>query len=287
MIVGRILGNRVIAVVSETSGPKGSAPLVEEVIALRYGTRRTFKSDVYLNYDVYAEPDAELAMDYYFWVLRGADRVVVVDCGFNAASGARRSRQLLCAPVDALHLLDIDPAQVSALVITHGHYDHMGNLDTFADVPIYIAASEFEFWTGTDCAHELFMQSAEAEDIEQLRAAHRRGQVRFVQGSLSLAGGIELIEVGGHTPGQLIVAAHTSRGRVVLASDAVHYYEEHALRRPFRHLADLVAMYRAFDRIDELTAGEQSRLVPGHDPEVMHRYPPYSSAAADWAVRVA
>lgn len=276
-----------VSVTEATSAPAGGAPAVEQVIAVRYGTRNTRKSDVYLNYDLYAEPDAELAMDYYFWVLRGPAGVVLIDCGFNEASGARRGRQMLHTPVDALRSIGVAVADVSALVITHAHYDHTGNLAAFPDVPIYIAAAEFDFWTGADSRHEMFTHSAERDDVEQLREAHGRGRVKFVQGSLSLGDGIDLIEVGGHTPGQLIVTARTAAGTVVLAADAVHYYEELALRRPFRFVADLVAMYRAFDRIDELTGGDDRMLVAGHDPEVMHRYPPYSPASAGSAVRVA
>jgi len=45
-----------------------------EVLAVRYGTRMTRRAETYLNYHVYGEPDAELRMDYFFWVVRNADR---------------------------------------------------------------------------------------------------------------------------------------------------------------------------------------------------------------------
>jgi hypothetical protein len=41
---------------------------VYEVIAVRYGTRTGAKSEIYLNYPTYGEPDEPLGMDYYFWV---------------------------------------------------------------------------------------------------------------------------------------------------------------------------------------------------------------------------
>ena len=58
-------------------------------------------------------------MTYYVWLIRRAERAIVVDAGFNADSGARRGRRLLRAPVDGLRALGIDLETVRTLVVTH------------------------------------------------------------------------------------------------------------------------------------------------------------------------
>ena len=60
-------------------------------------------------------------------------------------------------------------------------------------------------------------------------------------------------------------------GPVVLASDAVHYYEELERDRPFSTVANLADMYAAFDRIREMGEGG-ARVVAGHDPLVTERF---------------
>jgi glyoxylase-like metal-dependent hydrolase (beta-lactamase superfamily II) len=240
--------------------------LVADVLAVRYGTRTARRSDVYLHYDAYGEPDGEIAMDYFFWVVRGPHGTTLVDCGFNEHSGGRRHRIMLCRPVDALARLGI--TTIDTLVVTHAHYDHIGNLRAFPSTRIVMSRREFDFWTGPMGTKTLFASSAEADDLAALRAAHKEGRVEFVDDRAVLDGGVELVEVGGHTPGQLIVRV----GDVVVASDALHYYEELDLDMPFTHVADLPAMYTAFDRLRDL-ADTGHRLVAGHDHDVVRRFP--------------
>jgi glyoxylase-like metal-dependent hydrolase (beta-lactamase superfamily II) len=257
-----------------------------EVLTVRYGTRVTRKSEVYRDYGRYGEPDAPIRMDYFFWLVRSPDRTVVVDCGFSAASGASRGRTMLIPPAEALAQLGVDPAAVDLLILTHCHYDHIGNLDAFPATPLLISRREYQFWTGPEENHPQ-RESAEAADIDRLRDAHASGRVAFVDGSVTLPDGIEVLEVGGHTPGQLVVTVATANGTVVLASDAVHYYDELALRRPFWLASDFDAMVKGFERISALVGPDDRLLVAGHDPAVMSRFPAYGPGLTDLAVRIA
>jgi hypothetical protein len=66
----------------------------------------------------------------------------------------------------------------------------------------------------------------------------------------------------------------------VLASDALHFYEEVERDRPFAILADLPAMYRAYDTLAQLASQPGTHLVAGHDPAVRDRFARYSAADA-------
>jgi hypothetical protein len=67
----------------------------------------------------------------------------------------------------------------------------------------------------------------------------------------------------------------TNEGTVLLASDAMHYYEELEADMPFAFVADLPAMYVGFDTITELvSSGQVAHLVSGHDPDTLSRFTP-------------
>jgi glyoxylase-like metal-dependent hydrolase (beta-lactamase superfamily II) len=139
-----------------------------------------------------------------------------------------------------------------------------------------MAEAEYAFWTSPLAARRHFAAHSEPEEIALLARRRGDGTLSLFTGQSTLAPGIELIEVGGHTPGQLIVTvAAPGGGTAVLASDALHFYEEVERDRPFAILADLPAMYRAYDTLAQLASQPDTHLVAGHDPAVRDRFAGY------------
>lgn len=258
-----------------------------EVIIAKYGTRVTLRSEVFLNFPLYHEPDAPIAMDYFFWVLRSERRTVVVDTGFSPVGGASRGRTEMAGVPELLGALGVDPATGPTVVITHAHYDHAGNLGLFRNSPIMTSARELDFWQGRHVDKVLFRHSVDKDGVAELARAHAEGRLELFTGSGRVAPGIEVLEVGGHTPGQAIVRVDSHDGVVLLTSDAVHYYEELERDMPFSSVADLVAMYDAFAMIREMVeSGDVRHVVSGHDPSTLERFAK-GTGLGPWAELVA
>lgn len=244
-----------------------------EVVIAQYGTRQGHRAEVYLNYNIYGQPDGPIGMDYFVWVIRNHERTILVDVGFSIAGGENRKRTFLKPIEDVYAALGIDMADEHTIVATHAHYDHIGNLDRFPNSRVLIAEAEYDFWISPMGRRAQFAWSTEDEEIDALRAAHAEGRVTTFSGSLEVAPGVEVIEFGGHTPGVSVVKVKTADGNVLLASDTIHYYEEYEDDLPFAYVADLPRMYAGFDRIRALVdAGEIQHIVPGHDPATLDRF---------------
>jgi glyoxylase-like metal-dependent hydrolase (beta-lactamase superfamily II) len=254
------------------------------VLAVHYARRQTTFSDAYYRWGTYGEPDGPLEMSYYFWILEPlhapGSPPIVLDCGFEPERGARMGRQCLCRPADALARLGIDPSAVDLLVISHIHYDHVGNLHLFPNARMPVARAELEFWTADPVAERpQFATHADPDAIEQLRRAAAEERVELIEDRADVAPGITAVRVGGHAPGQLVFEVAGERGPIVLASDAIHYDDELERERPFGVFSDLADMYRGYTTLRRY-ASAGAAVVPGHDPSVMKRYAPFGGGDA-------
>ena len=201
-----------------------------QVYALRYATREGRRQDNFIGGDPH---DGPMPMDYFCWLAISEERRFVIDCGFTEEVSAQRKRTYLRNPVDALELLGVRAADVEDVIITHLHYDHVGNFDRFPKARFHLQETELNFATGKYMRHPFLSHAFEVEDVVGMVRLNYRGRVIFHNGDAELAPGLRLHLAGGHSAGLQFVSVHTERGWLVLASDVTHYYEHMDSGRPF------------------------------------------------------
>jgi glyoxylase-like metal-dependent hydrolase (beta-lactamase superfamily II) len=236
------------------------------IYAVRYAHRKCTTSECFYG-DYRAAP---MAMDYFVWALTNGSETVVVDLGFTEPVGTRRGRQFLRSPEKGLAEIGVDTQSVKHVIVSHFHYDHVGNYALFPNATFYVQDSEMAFYTGRNASLGAFRHSIEVDDLCALIRLNYEGRLSFVDGAREIVPGIGVHHVGGHTAGMQIVTVAHARGQAVVASDASHYYRNFEERIPFNTLQDLPRMYGAFDKIREL-ASSPDLVLPGHDPLVLER----------------
>jgi glyoxylase-like metal-dependent hydrolase (beta-lactamase superfamily II) len=223
-----------------------------------------------------------MPMDYFVWLLRGPDgREVLVDTGFDEGTAARRGRTILRPVARCLAAIGTDAAAIRDVVISHLHYDHAGNLGQFPNATFHIQDREVAFATGRHVCTACIRAPFEVEDVVKLVRAVYAERVCFHDGEGEVAPGVTVHRVGGHSDGLQMVRVMTARGPLVLAVDAAHYYANMERRNPFPIVYDLGAMIQGWRRARQLAGGDDSLVIPGHDPLVRKRFP-----AADGAGEV-
>ncbi len=255
---------------------------VYELFALRYATRDARRRDHFLGGDPH---DAAMPMDYYIWIAKGRERSIIVDTGFTAAVAGKRGRSFLRCPVDSLALLDIDPAGIEDVVVTHLHYDHAGNFDRFPKARFHIQERELAYATGRYMRFPRLSHSFEVEDVCRVVRLNYDRRVVFHSGTGEIAPGITVHAAGGHSDGLQFVRVQTARGPVLLASDVSHFYENLASGRPFPTAFHVGEMLEGFERL-LAAAPDETHIIPGHDPLVMALYPAPDARTEGIAVRL-
>ena len=247
-------------------------PAEYEVYALYYGRRDSTKAKEFLRWDIYHEPDAAQDMAYYFWLIQSKDRTILVDCGFDRTRGAANGRFQKSNPIDLLRRMGVAPSEVSYIIVTHFHYDHIGNLARFPNATVAVSKAEYDFWAGPFQHLQILQSMVLPAELELIREIDRQGRLHLVENSDELFPGIRVTSLPGHTPGLLITEVPTRSGRIILASDAIHYYEEMELDRPFRLYESLADTLRSFEILRELAHQPHTRVIAGHDPRDITNY---------------
>ena len=244
--------------------------LTWEVHAIKYADRNARRrADSFLFDDNH---DAPHAMDYFMWLLRCGDRVILVDTGYDHAEAAQRGRPIRLDPREALDPLGVTPEEITEVIVTHLHYDHAGGLALFPNAHLHLQEAEMAFATGPCMCHDTLKAPFTASHICEAVTRLYRGKLSFHAGDSQIADGVTVHCIGGHSRGLQCVRVRTAAGWLVLASDAAHYYENVTARKPFPIVVDLQNMLDGFARLEQL-ASSPNLIIPGHDPLVRQLFP--------------
>lgn len=252
-----------------------------EVFALRFASESRLHSANYLG--VAPEADFDEGMDYYVFILRRGEEIVLVDNGASHEAAARRNRVLRASPDHCLDAFGIPPHTIRDVVLTHLHGDHAGAISLFPDAHFHLQADEMAYATGPAMHHAGLRLAFDGEHVAQAVAALHAGRMTLHEVDVELHDGLWLHRIGGHSGGLQIVRVRTASGWLVLAGDAAHYWGNPRHRQAFPLFADLRATLDGFERLRAL-AGAEIRVIPGHDPELARRFPARAGHAEIFAL---
>lgn len=149
-------------------------------------------------------PDGKVPTSMNCFVVRTPEGYVMFDTGLPSSKGGRT--------LERLAALDISPADIKTIFITHGHFDHIGGLldevgnAVFPNASLYIPAAELTF-----------IKESMKDMAGSMEKAYNGRTVVFDAGAI-LPGGVLPISAKGHTPG------HTAYrlGDLLFVGDIMH-----------------------------------------------------------------
>lgn len=243
------------------------------VLQVKYGERPVRLSDAFHDFEAHGLPDADVTMDYNFWIVERDGRIALIDTGYDVTERDWLGEVSVLPVPDGLSLAGIDPLDVELVVLTHFHFDHIGWVDLFDNARIVCSRVEYHYWMGKKHAGQLNGEFTTAELLQPIEDAERSGRVHFVDETEEVFPGLTVIPIGGHCPGELFVTVEANGNGLILAADAAHFEIQIEQGWPFFAYTDLDDMLAGLAQIKELAAITGWGVVPGHDPVVRTRYP--------------
>ena len=128
---------------------------------------------------------------------------------------------------DSLEAAGIKPEQISKVVLTHAHPDHIwGLIDELDDslrfprAQYVVAAREFDFWTLGEAAKLTGPVEGIAAGARRVFKAIEARTIRIRPGD-EVAPGIVAIDTAGHTPGHISLLITSGSNKLLITADAV------------------------------------------------------------------
>lgn len=230
-----------------------------EIVPVDLGSRRAETSLLmYLT-----DPGRELTINYRLWVLRSAQRTVLVDTGLPIEEAHERGIHDAVPVEEALRGAGVEASDVDTIVLTHLHWDHASNATAFPRATFVTQQIELD-WLSAPMRKSKSIARFYSADLDRFHQLHAQGRFRLLTADESPVPGIRTIRVGGHTPGSQIVAVDTPRGCAVLTGDAVPLNRNFLEEIPNGIHVDLLDAIAVFDKIRDL---DPTVVYTGHDPE--------------------
>ena len=241
------------------------------VFIVHYG-----KSDSYpMPYLMYlASADQNVPMDWAFWVIKGNGRVILVDTGCSEKMAKLWNVQDWIRSDKAIKKIGIAPEDVTDILVTHMHWDHVNNcnLEYFPNAKIWMQRSELAFVateSGQNPQAKIGIQQA---DVLRMVKYNWEGRVQLMDGTTEMYPGITChLFPRTHTFGSQAITVNTAAGTAAIASDLVYRFENIEKMTGIGTGLDMYECYKALVAITKL-ASSKRLIVPGHDLSVYDRW---------------
>lgn len=219
--------------------------------------------------------DVKVDIAMVVWLIRGGGHTILFDSGFHRDTFLKYfPMKDYLRPDEAVKLAGVQPEEVTDIVISHAHWDHMGGIDLFPKANVWIQKAEYRYYTMEAWQPGGNHGGIDPEDVKQLLQLNTEGRIRLVDGdNVEIFPGIRAYTGARHTYASQYLRVE-GNPPFVLASDNCYFYLNLSLHLPSATFsdADHPANIAAQSRMIEL-AGSADRVVPGHDALQFQKFP--------------
>ncbi|HVU98488.1 MAG TPA: N-acyl homoserine lactonase family protein [Puia sp.] len=269
-----------------------------------------------LSYWVQKAPEKDsVNIDFMVWLIKGDNgKTILLDAGFQRGLDDQKEFEpfTYTRPDSALEKLNIHPADITDIIISHPHWDHIDGLNLFPNAHAWMQKEDYGYYVGGAWQKGGQPGGFAKRDVRMLLDYNLAGRLTLVDGDdKEIIPGITVYTGSRHTFNSQFVVVNTgvdpaagstaaqqgsattqqvtpkskqatpttaqitpAANKVLLASDNlwVYYSLDHMMPPSEGGTFDNAAFVRSLQRMKTLVA-DPKYIVPGHDAAIFTRFP--------------
>jgi glyoxylase-like metal-dependent hydrolase (beta-lactamase superfamily II) len=230
-----------------------------------------------------AKPGDTLRICNMFWLLKGVNgRNILVDAGFIDTS--KTGYRDYVRPDLVLRRINIYPSDITDIIITHPHNDHIGGINLFPNAKVWMQKDDFGYFVGEAWHGDGYSRGFQKNDVRNIIEINLEGRLKLVEGdNVEIIPGIKVFIGSKHTFENLylLVNSNSEANKILIASDAIWFYYNLDNLLPATLYVDSKAYVEAMKRMKTLVTNPDL-IIPGHDDLVFSKFPEIS----EWIVKI-
>jgi glyoxylase-like metal-dependent hydrolase (beta-lactamase superfamily II) len=220
-----------------------------------------------------------------FWLLKGENsRNILVDAGFIDLSIMGNMSYHYVRPDSVLQRINVSPSDITDIIITHPHFDHIGGITLFPNAKVWMQKDDFDYFVGEGWQDSVFSNEFEKKDVRKIIEINLQGRLKLIKGdNIEIIPDIRVFIGSKHTfeNQYLLVNSNSKSNKILIASDAIWFYYNLNNLLPATLCLDPKAYVEAMKRMKTLVTNPNF-IIPGHDDLVFSKFPTVS----EWVVRI-
>jgi N-acyl homoserine lactone hydrolase len=226
--------------------------------------------------DVAAFPGLKIQLTFSCYLVKHGNSYLVWDTGNPAATP---DKTLPTSPkaslVEQLAQLNLSPAQITYVAISHYHGDHVGQVASFPQATLLIGKGDWDVLTDAK-------PNAAANPANFANWISGGGKVEPLSGDKDVFGdgSVIMLNTPGHTPGHhSLLVKLKETGNVLITGDLAHFrenYDSNGVPTFNTNRADTLA---SLDRFKQLAANLKATVIIQHDARDIDKLPAFPASA--------
>ena len=229
--------------------------------------------------DTFQYPEGSRKLVGSCYLIRHGDKYLLWDTGMSDGligkpiDNDQQTMSLKVSLLDQLKRIDVPPAQISLVGISHYHDDHIGQAKHFPQATLVIGQADWNAVKGEE----------RRKDAREFLAPWISGGSKVVpvggDADLFRDGRVVMLAMPGHTPGHSALLVRLASGPVLLSGDQYHFTEAVKNRGVPSFNVDRADTLASHDRFDRIAKNLGAKVVIQHEPADIAKLPAFPAAA--------